>query len=136
MARTQGSKNGEKASYDFSNVAVTEGGDNLRTLRKSKVDDTPFPGWYAESWNTGLAKVMTLPTEVAKEAAQLASVAGRRFGIMHDLKSGVRTRTTAIDSKSVKFEFLAVDRSKDDGEVDDEIEDLDEDTAPEAVEPN
>lgn len=123
MARTQGSKNADKPSYDFSAVEVHDGGDNLRTLRKSKVDDTPFPGLYAESWSTGLAKVMVIPTEAAKEAAQLASMAGRRFGVLHDIKSGVRTRVTPLDAKTVRFEFIAVDRTKDDGEVDEEISD-------------
>lgn len=132
MAQTQGSNKAKttrskETAFDFTNVEVADGASNLKTLRKSKVDDTPFPKLYAESWETGKAKVMILPEAALKEAAQLASAAGRRFGIQWDIKSGVRTRVTPTDTAGMfQFEFIAVDRTKDADPVEDDSDTSDE----------
>lgn len=115
----KGSKRSTETKFDFSGVEASDGASNLKTLRKSKVDETPFPYLYAESWESGKAKVMILPEAALKEAAQLASAAGRRFGVKWDIKSGVRTRVTPTDTPGMfQFEFIAVDRTKDTEPVD------------------
>lgn len=140
MAPAKGSKRSTKTAFDFAGVEASDGADNLKTLRKSKVDDTPFPDLYAQSWESGKAKVMILPEAALKEAAQLASAAGRRFGVQWNIKSGVRTRVTPTDTPGMfQFEFIAVDRSKDpepvdaDDDTSDEIADEIADEAPAAV---
>lgn len=111
MARAAGQKS-TPVSFDFSKVEAADGVMPKR-LQKSKVDDTPFPAWYEESWTSGYAKVLTLPTEAAAEEAQkLAGTAARRFGIANDYKSGIRHHVKLDEDGNYVYTFLAVDRTK------------------------
>lgn len=69
------------ASVDFGSLAVEDTTEPLKAERASKVDNTPVPGWLRESYETGTAKVVTLPAEQAKSLVAMLRTAANRAGI-------------------------------------------------------
>lgn len=120
MSRAKGQTSAPVA-FDF-NTVEAEDVEMPKRLLPSKVDNTPFPNWYYESWESGTAKAIPLPTQAAcDEAKKLAQTAGRRFGTQYGVKSGIRTTVRETDEGFV-FTFLAVDRTKPGAEADAETE--------------
>lgn len=112
MARARGQKSAP-ITFDFNTVEATDA-EMPKRLQASKVDKTPFPKWYYESWESGVAKSIPLPNQAAvDEAKKLAQTAAKRFGIMYDApKAGLRTHSTGNAKDGFVFTFLAVDRAK------------------------
>lgn len=138
MAGTQGSTRGRKAgtgdkpvTVDWAN-AETATGELPKRMQASIVDDTPFPGWYFESWETGEARILTGLTEAqAEEAKRLVNITVPRFARQYAVKAGVRHHTAQEDGVFT-YSFLAVDRTK--AGEDDAEQGIEEDGAEEASE--
>lgn len=117
---TRGRKAGTQTqvvTVDWSKATVTDVAMPSR-LQKSIVDDTPFPGWYTESWESGQSKQLSgLTEEGAQEAKRLATLSCQRLGKIWSeggdiVKTGIRHHMVQAEDQTWTYTFLAVDRTK------------------------
>jgi len=102
-------------------------------MQKSLVDQTPFPSWYEQSWESGKPLSLRLETDAQiEEAKKLAGIAANRFGRRYQVKAGLRNHVSEpyeYEGKTYRdYTFMAVDRTK----VDD-TEDLADEVSDEAA---
>lgn len=116
---TRGRKAGTETKGVTVNWAaqVTEDIDMPSRLQKSIVDDTPFPAWYEESWESGKAKaIYNLTQDQVDEAKRLSTMACYRVGKIWggEFKTGIRHHIAPDPDHKGKlvYSFFAVDRTK------------------------
>lgn len=104
-------KKGTATEFDFSNTEAIER-EFPKVLTTSKYDNTPFPGWYEESWTSGLAKSILIPAAAVPAAKAAVRRAAEVASVKWEVKAGSRFNVTETENGMVNFTFLAVDRTK------------------------